>query len=258
MSVYDSENKKVLCIEHYQIEGLSYPDYLPYIQNLFDTHTFLSARFWRDVKINISHSNFALVPEKDFDEKHVPDYLKQNTAVISDKDYFLVNKLKAIEFENVFVGNKALIEWIDGFYADKELTIKHHHTTFLTAISDYNSYLSQTNKLRFYLLVNENLLSVVVYSRKGYEYSNVFYFTELNDIAYYVLFVMDIFKVQQSQTEVIAWGQYASGDEQLKVLSKYLLNFTLGQRIRDIKFPFCFDELEHHRFFELTGLKYNA
>lgn len=257
ISVYNSIIKKVIAFELYQFEK-SYPSYLPSLESVFSNHIYLQAGYWKDINIVFSHSNFAFITSNKFKESEIVDYLSRNNAIIGANDYSLTNELSGLGLYEVFVADKNIIQFFDNLYPEKELKIKHHLAGFMYGVISLNETNLKNHKANLYILIDELYISIVMVNNNSeLMYSNMFFYTSLSDMVYYVLFTLDIFKLNQKDVFIMAWSSITNDSEHFNTLSKFLVNFQKGDRLKTLNYTFLIDEIENHRFFETFSLNLN-
>jgi hypothetical protein len=257
VSVFSISDSKVIALEFYNLTQ-KYPSYLPQIEDLFNNHIFLQAGYWNEINVVFNHSNFAFVDIKKFKESDLLDYLNRNNAIITPNDYCLKNEIQDLGVYELFVADKSIIHFFDILYPEKELRVTHHLSGFMQGVNLLKPNNESDKKAYLYLLVDESFISIVIIDANNeIQYSNMFFYTSLNDMVYYVLFTLDIFKLGLPDVEVTAWSSICNDEEHFKTLSKYIVHFNKGQRPSGIKYSFLLDEIDNHRFFETFSLYLN-
>ena len=86
-AVIDSEDHRLLFFEDYVFNEVNSPEELQEaLQSLFDSHEYLTAGFWKEVKVSIKNNKFIQVPTALFIPSAAAEYLRFNAVLDSEKE----------------------------------------------------------------------------------------------------------------------------------------------------------------------------
>ena len=104
--VVEPNENKVLLLEDFVLPGLtSNEELLQILDELFDSHAFLKAGFWRKIKVSVKNQKFVQVPEILFAEESIADYLKFNAPLDPSREECMATLNRKAKAITVFAVN---------------------------------------------------------------------------------------------------------------------------------------------------------
>lgn len=249
--VIDSRNNRCLYLEENKAEdfqnGTENTDWL---DQLFDSHHFLKAGFWKSIQISIKNEKFTLIPTSLFIPECASEYLQFNCYIKSNEETTFYHH-KALNITSVFAYPFAVINWLKRQYPHKKVNIIHHTSSFLEGVMRETSGDHETG---VYANIENELLTLVVKKGNNLEFCNNFHYKTNEDILYYILFVLDQLKLQKNTT-ITSWGNIDFDSQLFSLLTTYIRNIEIGSRPNMFFYSYVFDELAEQRHFDLLSMK---
>lgn len=247
--IVDSKSHRCLLLEHYDLFGTeSQESYLNTLEHLFRDHHLLMAGFWNGVKLSVKNQKFCLVPASLFDKDKLSAYLGLSCKTEELNDRLFYYKHVKNSAVTVFAANARLIDWLNERYPNLGIQVLHHTSALTEGILNYNDLSSQQD---VFLLLENNMLSIVVTNDHKLAYCNLFHCQNEKEFVRYVLLVFQQFQLDRNTTKTVLWGNIDSKSSWFAELYPYIRNLSFGNRPKFVNFSYMFDEVQDHRFFDL-------
>lgn len=244
VGVFDASLSAFLVWETYQVPKASGYTFLrDFIAEITSKHPFLNAAFWKEVRVLVSHPIYSVVPTEFVqEEKDKVALLKLNTSFSVEKNSVLANSIDE-ETSLLFTVEKDIQDWFKAFYMNTEVKYIHGTYSFLDYVAE-NCVGPSVNK-QIFAMTNGNDLTVCVYSRK-LEIVNTFRWKEVNDLVYFILFVMDEADITPKDVSLTLWGRNEVDEETVNVLKRYIGTVELSHFPQDIGKDFLMENKYQH------------
>ncbi len=250
--VVDSKSHRCLLLEHYDLFGTETEEsYLNTLENLFRDHHLLMAGFWNGVKLSVKNQKFCLVPASLFDKEKVGSYLRLNCQIDEGNDRLFHYKHVKNSAVTVFAANARLIDWLFQRYPNLGIKVIHHTSALSEGLLQYNELSKQHD---IFLLLENNMLSIVAVNDHKLEFCNLFNCRNEQDFVRYTMLVFQQLKLDRNQTKTVLLGNIDSNSSWFAALYPYIRNLSFGSRPKFINFNYMFDEVPDHRFFDLYSI----
>ncbi|MBT1702462.1 DUF3822 family protein [Chryseosolibacter indicus] len=252
VGVINSEDDRMLLLEDYVFPSLnSHQDLLRILESLFDSHAFLKAAFWHQIKICIKHNKFVQVPEVLFLEEASYDYLKYNAAVDPDEEdivYITNPRSKAV---TIFSIQKDLKNWLDSLYPNNPPVYLHQSASLIEGVTQF----ALNRKEQFlYIYVDRFKLHIISCSKGKLLYYNQFVIKQFSDYIKFIMLVIKSLNFNQRTSQVMLWGYIGKTSPHYHEFYKYVNNVVFGHRPSFISYGYMFDEIQDHHFFDLYSM----
>lgn len=112
----------------------------------------------------------------------------------------------------------------------------------------------KANFNRIYAQVNPGFIDLVVVKAGKLVLYNSFHFKTEKDLAFYVLYVFDQFKLSTKQTTLEICGFTDESDEYVQLLRSYIREIVFQEFNRSFSYSLSFNELAQHHFSNLINL----
>lgn len=225
-------------------------DVLP---DLFREHPVLSAGQWQEVRIGVNSPSFTLVPQPLFRKEYANSYLALMRGSPLPAHEFAPVYAHADEgFVSIFNLEHPLADYFSGAYPLQTMTFIHQTGALLQATADLerHSLAPQT----VYLSFEDEFVTIVSRAGGQLKYCNRFGFKNAQDLAYYVLYVLDEQKLDPQTVNVALYGEITPFADTYTELSRFLKNLQFGSTPPGVRLADAFDELPAHRYLSLYGL----
>ena len=250
MAIVDSVDDKCLHTEEYLLEGVNglTGKLLEQLHVIFDEHHLLNAGFWKSIRLTVLNDKFTLIPSSLFIEENAKEYLRFNCEVDHNFDIVSSYKHSSLGVVSVFSVEKRIIDWFKTIYPAKKLELLHQSSTCIEGL-----FQNIKNRSAITLLasVGPGLLTLVAADSKNVLYSNTFHYKAQEDLAYFILLVMDELKMDAETDLLFLYGDIQHDSELYNRLYECVRNVRFGIKPSAMKFGFWFDELFDHKYFDL-------
>jgi len=223
-----------------------------------DIKTFLRKTYLQDeilklnyasVRVAVNNSKHTLVPAVLFDEKEDAIYLK-NVVDLKPTDKVGFDELNFINAKNVFAVNQEIEQLILEFF--NNIKLYHGSTAFIRG-----AFLLAEKQEGFQMFINvlHRKLNILLFENGKLQFNNSFNFQNVRDFVYYVMLVLDQFKVNPETVPVFLSGQIMRESEIFKLLYRYIKNVDFLEAPDHLKFRSKYEALNAYKFFDLFSLK---
>ena len=249
--VIDSRNNRCLYLEENKIDELVNANEITnWLEQLFDSHHFLKAGFWKSIQLSVKNEKFTLIPTPLFIPECKKEYLQFNcTLKSSERTAFFHHK--ALNITSVFAYPVNVVEWLNSQYPQKKVHLVHHTSAFLEGVMRETS---NDTEIGVYANVENELLTLVVKKGNNLEFCNNFSYKTNEDVLYYMLFVLDQLKLKKN-TILTCWGNVDVDSDLSNLLTTYIRQLEIGSRPNMFFYSYVFDELAEQRHFDLLSMK---
>lgn len=182
--------------------------------------------------VTIIHQNelASLVPATLYDEALNADYLKFNTKMLHT-DFISKDPLENIDAVNVYVPYVNVNNYI--FDTFGSFTYKHASTIFIDAVLAQKPQEENT----LYVNVTKNAIEVVAVSNQTLQLYNRFEFFSVEDLIYYLLFVVEQLGWDPETLHLKLSGQIKKNDDNYNICYKYIRNVAFTEVKVNTKLP---------------------
>jgi len=252
IGVIDSEDNRMLLLEDYVFPSLaSQADLIQLLDQLFDSHAFLKAAFWKRIKIGIKNNKFVQVPDALFLEEARYDYLKYTAYVDTEEEDVLQIANTRSKAATIFALPRNLRAWFDRAYISNKPVYMHQSASLIEAVT---KHVEKEKKNQLYIYVDRFKLHILACENANLLYYNQFVIKQFSDYVKYIMLVMKSMKLDQRTSQVMLWGYIGKNSPHYHEFYKYINNVVFGSRPSYLQFGYMFDEVQDHHFFDLYGM----
>ena len=250
--VIEPESNKVLLLEDFVLPSLtSNEELLRILDQLFDSHAFLKAGFWKKIKVSIKNQKFVQVPQALFAEDSLGDYLKFNALIDLAQESFIASFNKRSQAVTVFAINNDLRKWLINVYPNNPPTFTHQSAALIEGTMDFAK--SRTDS-PLYIYVDRFKLHIIACDADKLIYYNQFAIKQFSDYIKYIMLVMKSLNMDQQSSQIVLWGYIGKNSPHYHEFYKYISNVTFGSQPGYLNFSYVFDEVQDHHFFDLYSI----
>lgn len=251
-AVIDSEDDRLIFFEDYVLSEINSPEDLNVaLQTLFASHENLMAGFWKEVKVSLKNSKFVQVPASLFLEEATSEYLSFNAQVDEQKEAAKTCRNQLTDAVTVYAAHKGLLAFLEKTYANTRLSLFHQSAALVEGVL---AYAHERKGEPLYVYVDRFKLHILWVKENKLVYYNQFLIKQFTDYAKSIVLVMNALGLDQESTPVILWGYIGKNSPHYQEFIKYVRNVGFGDRPKNIKFGYLFDEVQDHHFFDLFSL----
>lgn len=252
-AVIDNDDDRLIFFEDYVLSGVDSPDELnAAVKVLFESHENLTAGFWKEVRLSIKNNKFIQVPRSLFLEEAAAEYLTFNAVVDPARETVKYCRNSRTDSVTVYAVYNDLIEFLNTVYVNTNVQIFHQSAVLIEGVL---AYASGRNDQPLYVYVDRFKLHILYVRQGKLIYYNQFLIKQFADYAKSIMLVMNVMGLNQETNPVVLWGYIGKNSPHYQEFVKYIRNVSFGDRPRNIKFGYLFDEVQEHHFFDLFSIQ---
>ena len=250
-SVVNTQNNQIIGLEDYRLIGVKTTNSrLHLIKEILDNHEYLTAGFWKSVKLCVKTHKFTMVPSSYFVREKQADYLVLNSEINPSFEEVVHYKHTSTGIVNVFAAEKKLCEWIENIYEKKKVHIIHQGSAFIEGIIRNQDKYTERG---MYLFVDKNILHIAVVESNELLYYNQFAYHTKEDYLKYIMLVFRQTDLDTKFTRVTIWGFMKQNSSEVALLKKYIKNIYFGSKPAFFNFSYLYDDLPDHLYFDVMN-----
>jgi len=251
IGVTDTQDNQVMGLEDYQLEGIKTVNgRLRLIKEILDNHEFLTAGFWKGVKLCLKTHKFSLVPSKMFVADSATDYLSVNSEIKPSFEEVGYYKQISADLVNVFAKEIKLCNWIGSIYKRKPIHIVHQGSALIEGVLKNNDH---SHEKGLYCFVDRGILHLTVAQDGKLQFYNQYAVRTKEDYLKYIMLVFKEMEMDPKKNSVQFWGFIKQNSDELNMLKKFIKNISLGSKPSFLKFGYKFDEVDDHQYFDVMS-----
>lgn len=225
-------------------------DVLP---NVFSGHPVLSAGPWQEIRVGVNSPSFTLVPQPLFRKEYAGSYLTlMRGSALPAHEFAHAYAHESEGFLSVFNLEHPLSDYFAGVYPLQTLTFVHQTGALIQATANLTRHSLTAHNV--YLYFDDEFVTVIHRESHQLRYCNRFGYRNVQDLSYYVLYVLDEQRLPPQTANVVLYGEITPFAEAYTSLSQFLPNLSFGQVPPGLSLVPEFDELPNHRYLSLYGL----
>ncbi len=245
---------QALCLEDYRFSSLSTDQsLLGVLPDVFRNHEILLAGPWQEIRVGINSSSFTLVPELLFRKEYAASYLAlMRGSILPPQEFAQVYAHKADGFLSVFNLEHALFDYFSEMYPLQPLVFFHQTSALIQATADLDRRSLTAD--RVYLYFDDEFVTMLYWKEHRLRYCNRFGYKNVQDLAYYVLYVLDEQSLAAGVVPISLFGEITPFSEAYSELSRFLSHLSFGTVPAGLPLAPEFSDLPDHRYLSLYGL----
>lgn len=244
----DTISKKYIALRHYPFKAInSNQQLLNNVSERIKSDDILKLKFKSVSHMFVDNKN-TLVPISSFDVNKESEYFKFNHP-LEPNSLVLSNSLIHLEANNVFNYPESLYSMLKEVFP--AIKFSHHSSAFIENLIIDSAKWTQS---KCYITINKTFLNIGIACNKKLEFYNTFNFKENSDIVYYILSVLDHFRLSPLLTEVFMSSSAENHDEMFDFINNYLNMIKFIRPTDKYTFSYIFDEFQLTRFSNLFNL----
>ena len=252
VAVIDSDDDRLIFFEDYVFNDVnSQTELQEALQMLFDSHEYLLAGFWKEVKVSIKNNKFIQVPASLFVEAAAAEYLGFNAAIDSDKESVQTCRNAKTDAVTIFAVQNDMLAWLKRVYVNTSVSIFHQSAALIDGVL---TTADNREDQPLYVYVDRFKLHILFVKSGKLIYYNQFLIKQFADYVKYIMLVMKAMGMDQETSKVVLWGYIGKNSPHYQEFIKFVRNVSFGNRPAYLKFGYLFDEMQEHHFFDLFSL----
>ncbi len=247
VAVTDSQNNRCMALEDYELLGIRTVNArLRLLKKILDNHEYLTAGFWKDVKLCLKTHKFSLVPSEIFIPESAGDYLAVNSEIKLSFEEVGYYKQISADFVSVFAVELKLSKWLGSIYKKRLVHIVHQGSVLIEGVLKNDNH---SHEKSLFCFIDRGILHVICAAEGKLLYYNQFASRSKEDILKYIMLVFNELGMNPKINNVSLWGYVKQNSDEIELLKKYIRNVSFGARPSFLKYSYQFDEVEDHQYF---------
>ncbi len=203
---------------------------------------------YKSVSHILTDGKSTLVPALFFEEKK-EKLIFQFNQVHEDSSEVLFNNLSSAMVVNIFAYPKTYLTKLKEIYPN--LKAYHRSSPFIETLVQNSAKWANP---KCFVAINKKEIDIGIAQKKKLEFFNSFTYKENTDIVYYILNIIEQFKLSAMETEVYISVDLENHDEIFEFLNNYLNLIKFIHPSDQYTYSYIFDELQLTRFANLFNL----
>ncbi|ADB37514.1 DUF3822 family protein [Spirosoma linguale] len=223
------------------------------LPEVFREHPVLSAGPWQEIRIGVNSPSFTLIPAPLFRKEYAGSYLSlMRGSALPAHEFAQSYTHEAEGFLSVFNMEHPLADFFSETYPLQPLVFIHQVGTLIQATADLDRHALTADNV--YLFFEDEFVTIICRSAGKVRFCNRFGYKNVQDLAYYMLYVFEEQALTPELIPVFLYGEITPFAEAYAELSRFLPNLTFGQIPPGLRLSSAFDDLPNHRYLSLYGL----
>lgn len=245
-AVHHSEHDVIMWLEDYHIFSLlTENQLLKSLKTIYQQHMFLSANYWKTIRLTVNTNNFTLIPDEYYEANEAAKYLNFAAGKnLLEREQIFDFKHSRFGTVSIFGVEKELIGWFREMYPARKIAPVPVIGSLIEGI------IQDRNNNGLHLYFEDNYVSILYFKDAKLYFCNRFHFRTAQDMVYHVLFVMNELDLQ-TDMPVTFYGEVTSFSEGYIQLSESLKNIKFALNPTKLRFSQYFDDLPEHRYYTL-------
>ncbi len=229
----------------------------PKLNQLHSVHDFLDGvstdipwlkSAFKLVKVAYDGKKSTLIPAALFDPDEKEQYLTFNYAKNQD-EIILADHLVPLDAWQIYTVPEPLMQSARLFFPRSELV----HVSSLIIESVWINYKNHISTPHVFLHIREPLFDVMIFDGRKMIYFNTFVFANPDDVAYYLIFILEQLNFNPEKIPVVLLGNIDPGDELSELLLRYVRHIETGRRNDSFRYSYILNQLPHYPWFPLLN-----
>ena len=251
-AVIDSDDDRLIFFEDYVFNEVRSQEELQYaLQELFDSHEYLLAGFWKEVRVSLKNNKFIQVPASLFVESAAKEYLAFNAVIDTGKESVQTCRNSKTDAVTIFAVQNDMMAWLKRVYANTSVSVFHQSASLIEGVL---TSAGNSEEQPLFVYVDRFKLHILFVKARKLVYYNQFIIKQFADYIKYIMLVMKAMGIDQATSRVVLWGYIGNNSPHYQEFIKFVRNVSFGARPTHLKFSYLFDEMQDHHFFDLYSL----
>jgi hypothetical protein len=201
---------------------------------------------FKHVKIAYDGQKATLVPALLFDPDSRDQYLKFNYNQ-EHNEMIGHDHLMPLDAWQIFTVPQSVLEVTREFFPKTRVI----HYSSLLIESVWINYKNRINSPHLFLHVREPVFDLMIFDGRQMEYFNTFPFQNPEDVAYYLIFVLEQLNLNPESIPVVFMGNAEQGNELSELLRRYVRHVVEAGRNEAYSYSYILNRIQPQSFFPL-------
>jgi len=211
--------------------------HIPWLKNPFKT-----------IKIAYEGKKSTLMPAPLYDVNEQAEYLRFNFPMGPDEKVF-ADHLTHLDNFNVFPIPENTLKTIQTHF--QGIRIFHHTSVVIYSI--WMNYKNRINANRAFIHVREKQFDLMIFDGRLISYFNSFSWVSPDDVAYYLVFVLEQLGYNPENIPVVLMGSVERSSNLHELLFRYVRQVEFGKRNETYKYSYLFSQISPHGYYSLLN-----
>jgi len=239
--ILDTLRNKFVLLRSYEPEDNSRFD--PYMLNeIIKRDDFLTRPFRKTIVITPT-SRSTLVPAPLYDDSRKVDFLSFN-QIPSDRERIFISKIKYPDIYAIFSLPDGTSDILNSSFP--RCTVMHP----LKPLFQYINFNKRSAGNYVHIHFEQEYFTIFIFDPNELTFCNTFYYRNLSDIEYYVLYVIKRMNIRQNESIYLS-GRTMKDKEVIQGLSNYLSNLRFALPQGNYTFSYVLNETELYKYLVL-------
>ncbi|MCK9220573.1 MAG: DUF3822 family protein [Bacteroidales bacterium] len=255
--ILDFKRNKFLGIQQIQRSDHSSRNIVPavkpslndFINAVIKAQPWLKNQF-KSIQIAYVGEKVTLIPSQLFDPNEKGNYLQFNFVKEQEEQVFS-DHLIPFDTQLVYTVPSVLIQSMNVHFPN----IKIVHFAGILMNSIWINYKNRINTHRVFLHVRETHFDLLIYDGRQMNYFNSFPFQSAEDVAYYLIFVLEQLNFNPETMPLVLLGNVEKGSAMFELLFKYVRHIEFGHRNESFKYSHILNQISPHAFYPLFNFQ---
>ena len=240
VAVIDGDDDRLIFFEDYVFNEVSSQEKLQEaLQELFDSHEYLLAGFWKEVKVSIKNNKFIQVPASLFVESAANEYLAFNAVIDSGKESVQICRNSRTDAVTIFAVQNDMMAWLKRVYANTSVSIFHQSASLIEGVL---TSAGNSEEQPLFVYVDRFKLHVLFVKAGKLVYYNQFIIKQFADYIKCIMLVMKAMGMDQATSRVVLWGYIGNNSPHYQEFIKQIAKFEMLGSSAKRHVPDEFDE----------------
>lgn len=209
----------------------------PWLKNPFKT-----------IRLAYEGRKFTLVPGPLFDAQESENFLKLNFSLQND-EHVLADHLQQFDCYLVYSIPKNLEEPVKKLFPSARIS-SLSGVLLQTVWMNYKTRIS-ANKI--FLHIKDKTFDILIYDGRMIKYFNTFTWMVAEDVAYFLIFVLEQLGMNPEHSSVVLLGNIDRGSNLFELVFRYIRHMEFGRRNETYKYSPAFDIVAPQAYYPLLN-----
>jgi len=242
-AIFDNQRSKFVVLRDISFKN-SKTDYLNNLKEFFEKDDFLNTEY-QNTKAIVGSQNSIFVPKALFNKDKISDILNFNTP-IKKTEAVLYDELKNETF-NIYSFDKDILSEIK--YKFKNIKLYNQGTVLFSKVIQKKG----STKKRLVVDVNSGFFELIYLENNQLIFRNIFSFTNETDFVFYIISVIDKFKIDNENDELSISGILTTNSKEIELLRKYIKKIRFKRTKQN--YSYVFNDIDINIYTNLLNLQ---
>lgn len=211
----------------------------------------LTANLWlknpfKTLRIAFEGKKSTLIPGPLFDSQEAENFLKLNYQLAPD-DHVLADHLQQFDNYNVYAIPKGLEESLKKLFPSARIS----NLSSILLQTVWMNFKTRINANRIFVHIKDKSFDILIYDGKQIKYFNTFTWMVAEDVAYFLIFVLEQLGLNPEHASIVLLGNIDRGSNLFELIHRYVKNMEFGRRNEYYKYSSVFDIIAPQSYYPL-------